>query len=84
MNKNQLISKDLQALLFFGGESIQMLIVYLAAISSLWLWMDFISPPIKGIITFLIILNYYNIAKHFIYVRYTLWKQESNNNSKYN
>jgi hypothetical protein len=79
MNKNSLVSKKTQAIIFFGGESLQMLLVYTFAIGMLWLNTPYHNGW-KGIFTMIIILNFYNIAKHFIWLRYVLWKQENTNN----
>jgi len=74
MNTKGLIDENFKAALFFGSESIQFLMVYCLAISSLWLWIP-IGYFIKWILTTFIILNFYTIARHFIYVRYVLWKE---------
>lgn len=78
MNTKGLINEDTKAAMFFGGESIQALMVYSLAISAVWLWLP-INYFLRWILTTFIILNFYNISKHFIYVRYSLWKQNKNN-----
>jgi membrane protein YdbS with pleckstrin-like domain len=69
-----LINKKLKGAIYFLSESIQALMVYTLAISATWLWLPYANLW-KWILTTMIILNFYNIVRHFIYVRYLLWKE---------
>jgi hypothetical protein len=73
----QILSEEFRGMIYFISESIQAFIVYIFGIAATWLWLPYIVP-VKMLITMLIALNFYNIAKHFIYIRFALWKETLN------
>lgn len=68
------LSEEFRGMVFFVSESIQAFIIYTFGIAAVWLWTPF-NPIIKAATTGFIILNFYNILRHFIYVRWAIWKE---------
>jgi len=70
----QLINKEAKGLIYFLSEAIQVFMVYIFALAAIWLWLPF-NQGIKLVLMLLVILNCYNVLRHFIYLRYSLWKE---------
>lgn len=68
--------KRLQALYIYE-QTTTLLGIYCFALWSLWVYMPMLPWFFKLAFTFIIGYNGYNIGKHFIYVRYVLWKQQN-------
>ncbi len=67
--------KKLQALYIYE-QTATLLGIYCLALWSLWVYLP--GPSfLKMLLTLIIGYNGYNIGKHFIYVRWVLWKQQT-------
>jgi len=68
--------KTLRDYIFFISEITTLVLIYIFTTYSLWMFFPKEAILIKGILTLIIVANFYNISKHFIYVRIILWKAQ--------
>ena len=77
----QLLTQEFKGMIYFISESVQTFLVYIFSIAAIWLWLPF-NYGIKLVLIIFVILNFYNIMRHFIYLRYSLWKETLNQPKK--
>lgn len=70
----QLINDEAKGLIWFIGEIVQIIVFTIGAIMLLWLYAPF-SFWWKAGLSFFSLIVTYDMFKHFVYVRYILWKE---------